>query len=45
MLRAGGYVIVLRHGATHADQADTDPLNPVARVQMDEWSRIAAAKK
>src|SRR5213594_1998038 len=26
-LRAGGYVIVLRHGATHADQADTDPLN------------------
>ena len=27
-LRAGGHVIVLRHGATHADQADTDPLNP-----------------
>jgi phosphohistidine phosphatase SixA len=27
-LRAGGYVIVVRHGATHADQADTDPLNP-----------------
>jgi len=27
MLRGGGYVIVLRHGATHADQADTDPLN------------------
>ena len=27
MLRAGGYVIVLRHGATQADQADTDPLN------------------
>ena len=26
-LRAGGYVIVLRHGATHNDQADTDPLN------------------
>src|SRR5262245_37942462 len=26
-LRAGGHVIVLRHGATHADQADTDPLN------------------
>ncbi len=23
-LRAGGHVIVLRHGATHADQADTD---------------------
>ncbi len=27
LLRAGGTVIVLRHGATHADQADTDPLN------------------
>ena len=27
LLRAGGYVIVIRHGATHADQADTDPLN------------------
>jgi phosphohistidine phosphatase SixA len=26
-LRAGGHVIVLRHGATHADQADTDPFN------------------
>ena len=26
-LRAGGYVIVVRHGATHPDQADTDPLN------------------
>jgi phosphohistidine phosphatase SixA len=27
-LRAGGYVIVLRHGATYQDQADTDPLHP-----------------
>src|SRR5512138_3505922 len=26
-LRQGGYVIVLRHGATYPDQADTDPLN------------------
>jgi phosphohistidine phosphatase SixA len=26
-LRAGGLVIVLRHGATFSDQADTDPLN------------------
>lgn len=26
-LKAGGYVIVFRHGGTHADQADTDPLN------------------
>jgi phosphohistidine phosphatase SixA len=26
-LRSGGHVIVIRHGATHNDQADTDPLN------------------
>ena len=26
-LRGGGFVIVVRHGATFADQADTDPLN------------------
>jgi phosphohistidine phosphatase SixA len=26
-VRQGGYVIVFRHGATHRDQADTDPLN------------------
>ena len=26
-LRQGGHVIVLRHGATFPDQADTDPLN------------------
>ena len=26
-LRAGGLVIVLRHGATFPDKADTDPLN------------------
>jgi len=26
-LRAGGLVFVVRHGATFADQADTDPLN------------------
>ena len=26
-LRSGGLVIVVRHGATFADQADTDPLN------------------
>jgi phosphohistidine phosphatase SixA len=28
LLGAGGHVIVLRHGATHSDQADIDPLNP-----------------
>ncbi len=27
LLRTGGYVVVFRHDATHADQADTDPLN------------------
>jgi broad specificity phosphatase PhoE len=27
LLRGGGYVVVFRHGATNADQADTDPLN------------------
>jgi phosphohistidine phosphatase SixA len=26
-LRAGGHVIVFRHGATYPDQADTDPFN------------------
>ena len=26
-LKLGGYVIVLRHGATNADQADTDPFH------------------
>jgi hypothetical protein len=26
-LRAGGLVVVVRHGATVPDQADTDPLN------------------
>jgi len=27
-LRAGGHVIVVRHGATFPEQADTDPLHP-----------------
>jgi len=27
MMKQGGYVIVLRHGATNRNQADTDPLN------------------
>ena len=26
-LKAGGYVILLRHGATFSNQADTDPFN------------------
>jgi len=32
--RQGGYVIVFRHGATHQDQADTDPLNPANVAQQ-----------
>jgi broad specificity phosphatase PhoE len=45
MLRAGGHVIVFRHGATHPDQADTDPLNldNVARQrQLNETGRADA---
>jgi broad specificity phosphatase PhoE len=44
-LHGGGYVIVLRHGATHADQADTDPLNldNVARQrQLNDRGRADA---
>lgn len=44
-LRIGGYVIVVRHGATHADQADTDPLNldNVARQrQLNDQGRADA---
>src|SRR3954469_14101260 len=35
-LRAGGHVILIRHGATFTDQADTDPLN---------FSNIAAQRQ
>jgi phosphohistidine phosphatase SixA len=44
-LRQGGHVIVFRHGATYADQADTDPLNPknVARQrQLNDDGRALA---
>src|SRR5499425_3172265 len=44
-LRQGGYVIVFRHGATHQDQADTDPLNPknIARQrQLNDAGRAKA---
>jgi phosphohistidine phosphatase SixA len=44
-LRGGGHVIVFRHGATHADQADTDPLN-IANVakqrQLNDQGRALA---
>src|SRR6187399_1654104 len=44
-LRGGGHVIVFRHGATHNDQADTDPLN-IANVakqrQLNDQGRALA---
>ena len=44
-LRAGGHVIVLRHGATHQDQADTDPLNisdTTKQRQLNDQGRALA---
>jgi phosphohistidine phosphatase SixA len=44
-VRGGGHVIVFRHGATHQDQADTDPLN-LANVakqrQLNDQGRALA---
>ena len=44
-LRQGGHVVVVRHGATFADQADTDPLNPknvTAQRQLNDKGREQA---
>jgi len=44
-LRQGGHVIVFRHGATHTDQADTDPLHPdnvAQQRQLNEQGRELA---
>jgi phosphohistidine phosphatase SixA len=44
-LRLGGYVIVLRHGATYSNQADTDPLNiknVAAQRQLNDQGRAQA---
>jgi phosphohistidine phosphatase SixA len=44
-LRAGGNVIVLRHGATNPDQADTNPLDPkdtAHQRQLNDAGRAAA---
>jgi phosphohistidine phosphatase SixA len=44
-LRQGGYVIVFRHGATHNDQADTDPLHPenvAQQRQLNDQGRALA---
>jgi hypothetical protein len=45
-LRQGGHVVVFRHGATHADQADTDPLNPKkSRSSVSSTSRDARSQR
>jgi len=44
-LQAGGHVIVLRHGATFADQADTNPLDPkdtAHQRQLNDTGRALA---
>ena len=44
-VRSGGHVIVFRHGATHNDQADTDPLNISDRSkqrQLNDQGRALA---
>ncbi|MGZ5913039.1 MAG: histidine phosphatase family protein [Reyranella sp.] len=44
-LRDGGYVIVVRHGATYDDQADTNPLDPTDTAhqrQLNDAGRAAA---
>lgn len=44
-LQRGGHVIVVRHGATHANQADLAPLNPEgpgAQRQLNDKGRDAA---
>jgi broad specificity phosphatase PhoE len=42
-LRGGGCVIVIRHGATNPDQADTDPLN-VGRPGNEAKQRLLSDK-
>jgi len=43
-LRGGGYVIVMRHGAAHQDQADTDPLNLANVAQQRQLNDAGRAK-
>src|SRR4029453_2804589 len=43
-VRQGGYVMVFRHGATHQDQADTDPLNPKNVAQQRQLNDSGRAK-
>jgi phosphohistidine phosphatase SixA len=44
-LRAGGLIIVVRHGSTFRDQADTDPLHPdniAAQRQLNDAGKAGA---
>src|SRR5215813_11703413 len=44
-LRQGGNVVVLRHGATHADQKDAKPFDPADTVhqrQLNDQGRTTA---
>ena len=44
-LRHGGNVIILRHGATHADQTDAKPFDPADTVhqrQLNDQGRLTA---
>src|SRR5262249_58419961 len=44
-LQQGGHVIVVRHGATFPDQADTNPLDPkdtVHQRQLNDSGRVLA---
>jgi phosphohistidine phosphatase SixA len=43
-LKGGGYVIVLRHGATPPDQADTDPLHPENVAQQRQLTEKGRAE-
>jgi phosphohistidine phosphatase SixA len=43
-LRSGGYVLVMRHGATHQDQADTDPLNLANVAKQRQLNDAGRAK-
>jgi phosphohistidine phosphatase SixA len=43
-VRGGGHVIVFRHGATHQDQADTDPFNLANVAQQRQLNDAGRAK-
>jgi phosphohistidine phosphatase SixA len=44
LLKGGGYVLIMRHGATHPDQADTDPLNLANVTQQRQLNDVGRAK-